>query len=480
MPEAMHIPALQEVDEEQMAALTAQESFSIEGQIRKMAMVGGFIRDRYERARQQALISLGDTSDLSSEMQDVRVNALVQPLEFERIDVGDGRFNLIVSKGLKYEIKDGEPVRVPPRYSVMIPAHVDTVIDKKPRLELRTQGDKWEGLGVYDMGAAVLNGIALAVDTKVPDGMEVHFVFTPDEEMHSRGARQLMQKWVRWPEIDCVLSSEIGPIPPLKSGDKHMRLITGRSGRQKFVGNITINPQHQGHGAQEGIPNASDALIELLSALRGAFFSGYRDPRQVNAEFIKPFQRSHSLLGVENFETGKLVTHQREGYFPPHAADFSFSMRTVPPTTLEGMLRQLMEVARRVAKQGDWTRFGIGYTLGQNPEVASYSPYSMPPSHQLVQVANDVLTRVAGEIPHPVGAKSVADECDYAAGILQLAGKTSFEDLLDKGVINIPINGDLAHHPGEWVSRMDIARVRFATKMLLEDPLGLSRLMRDK
>jgi acetylornithine deacetylase/succinyl-diaminopimelate desuccinylase-like protein len=116
----------------------------------------------------------------------------------------------------------------------MIPAHVDTVIDKKPRLELRTQGDKWEGLGVYDMGAAVLNGIALAVETKVPDGMEVHFVFTPDEEMHSRGARQLMQKWVRWPEIDCVLSSEIGPIPPLKSGDKHMRLITGRSGRQKF------------------------------------------------------------------------------------------------------------------------------------------------------------------------------------------------------------------------------------------------------
>jgi acetylornithine deacetylase/succinyl-diaminopimelate desuccinylase-like protein len=284
MPEAMHIPALQEVDEEQMAALTAQESFSIEGQIRKMAMVGGFIRDRYERARQQALISLGDTSDLSSEMQDVRVNALVQPLEFERIDVGDGRFNLIVSKGLKYEIKDGEPVRVPPRYSVMIPAHVDTVIDKKPRLELRTQGDKWEGLGVYDMGAAVLNGIALAVETKVPDGMEVHFVFTPDEEMHSRGARQLMQKWVRWPEIDCVLSSEIGPIPPLKSGDKHMRLITGRSGRQKFVGNITINPQHQGHGAQEGIPNASDALIELLSALRSAFFSGYSVTRQGQGE----------------------------------------------------------------------------------------------------------------------------------------------------------------------------------------------------
>lgn len=475
----MHVPQLEAIDDEQMARLTAQEGFTAEGQAKKMALVGACIRERYEAARQQAHISLGDTSDLDMPAIQERIDAVVQPLEFERIDLGDGRFNLIVSKGSRYvPDTNGEKRRARPEYSVMIPAHVDTVFGKQ--LDLKRQGDRWEGLGVYDMGAAVLNGIALAVDTKVPDGMEVHFVFTADEEMHSKGSRELMRRWERWSEVDCVLSSEIGPIPPLKSGDKHMRIITGRSGRQKFVGNITISPQFQGHGALENIPNASDALIELLAKIKARFYEGYQDPRRMDAPFEPPLRKVSSVLGAEHFETGKLVTHQREGYVPPHAADFAFSIRTVPPTTLAELLREIQAVARGIAKRGDWTKYGISYTLDQNPHAASYSPYHMDPGHRLIQISSDILTRVTGVIPHPFGAKSVADECDYAADMLRLSGAQSFHQLPSKGLVNIPINGDLAHHPGEWVSRMDIARVRLATKMLLEDAAGLSQLFRCK
>ncbi len=475
----MHIPQLREVDDEQMAILTHQESHTVKGQAEKMALVGSCIRSRYEAARYAAERQLGDTSDMERHEVEARIDQIVQPLEFQRIDLGDGRFNLIVSKGEDEYLpghEDGNGlVRKRPLYSVCVPAHVDTV--PGTHTSLTRQGDRWEGLGVYDMGAAVLNGIALAVDVRVPKGMKVHFVFTADEEMHSLGARLLMKGWERWPEIDCIISSEIGPVPPLKSGDKHMRIIGARAGRQKFVGNITISPQFQGHGSQEKMPNASDALIELLSKVQDRFYRGYKDPLDIGSPFEPPLQRTDALLGTEMFETGEIRTHKRPGYFPPHAADFDFAIRTVPPSRLAEMEAVLQRIVKGIAKRGDWSKFGIDYSLRQNPGVSSYAPYAMPPNHRLLMLSTDVLSRITGVLTHVVGARSVADECDYAADMLLRAGVHSFADT-HKGIVNIPINGDLAHHPGEWVSRMDTARVRFAIKMLLEDQMGLQTLMR--
>lgn len=472
------IPSLSTIDEVQMAQLTMQESFTVEGQAKKARMIEEGIRHRYELERQKALrtLNIGDypnRGDLERALDN-----LVQPIKFKHIDLGDGRFVLIAEKGADHFVPDTAthedgPTRERPLYSVMVPAHYDTVPGEN--LSLDRHGDKWSGLGVYDMGAAVLNGMALSVETKVPEGMKVYWVFTPDEEMTSRGARLLIEKWDRFREIDCVLSSEIGPLDPMRDGERHMRVIAARSGRHKFVGNITISPNSQGHGALGNIPNASDAVIELFMRMRDRFYSGYSDPKALHLPHEPRLQKDHDALGSEQFETGVLQTVKRPGYFPPHAATFDFAIKTVPPSKIAEMEAVIKRIAKGIAKRGQWDMYGIQWDIETNPHAASYAPYSMPTGHRILGITSEIIQRVSGVAPKFVGAPSVADECDYAAAMLALRHIDSFEGT-DIGISNLPINGDLAHHPGEWVSRSDTARVRHVVKLLLERPEGLSRM----
>lgn len=439
-------------------SLTRQESVTVAGQIIKVDMIESMIRSRFEalqRSRTQEFRSHGlDGVTLTN-----AVHESLQAIRISRQQLGDGRCNLIVEKG------NGDPDNEDPSiYRVMIPAHIDTVDMGAPTEFSHSiaNTDRVSGQGVYDMGAAVLNNIDLAVTTYVPDGMKAYFVFTVDEEMHSIGARELIRQWDIWPMIDAVVSSEIGPVPPLPDGSPQMRLITARSGRIKFVGSMNIDPRMQGHGSENNMPNASTAMREFFNRLHARFYDGYSDPATGETEHRQ--QRIHSLLGNEVIEDGdQKAWRSRKGYVPPDKAEYDFAIKMVPPSTQMEYALNFSRWARGIAKAGNWSEFGISNALSRNGHQASYSPYEMPQDHPLVKVARTVIERISGLAPEIVGAPSVADECDYAE-----AGKP---------VITIPINGDEAHHPDEWVSLRSMLEVREVVRALLQDEDGFRSLM---
>ncbi len=481
-----HSSTLETQDLDDFSHLTAQESFTVEGQIKKMEMVEAMVRSRWEghvrkveqQLKQERGLSGAALNEALQEIQKIRIKRLkIRDVIIKNGDTEEVKewFNLIVEKG------DGNDDEIDPSlYRVMIPAHIDTV-SSGARTELNQDlqhPDRVTGLGVYDMGAAALNNIALAAEVNVPKGMKVYFAFTVDEEVESRGARILSDKehWHVWPHIDCVVSSEIGPLPPLPDEDPRMRLITARSGRIKFHGDIRIDPRAQGHGAVDNLPNAGDAMMEVLNKLKHRFHHGYQAP--VPAESEPPQQRSHDLLGTESFELGPYAAlSTREGYFPTNRANFSFAVKMVSPSTIAEYSRIFDRWTRGIRKAGRWDEFGISSTFGRDAGVASYESYAMPPDHKLVLMASAVLERISEVVPEIMGAPSVADECDYAQSMLREAGVSSFQDT-GKGIITIPINGDDAHHPDEWVSKSSILQVRRAIQALIQDEDGFRSLLR--
>jgi len=436
--------------------LTKQESHSIEGQILKMGMVETMIRDRFEALRRSLEVELR-TLGLKGEAFDKQLDNRLQNIRISRMLLGDGRFNLIVEKGDDdYENED------PSIYRVMIPQHIDTVNSGAP-LEFVLQPsnpDHVSGLGVDDMGAAVLNSIDLAISTKIPKGIKAYFVFTVDEEKDSIGALDITNQWDIWPLINAVLSSEIGPVPPLPDDDKRIRLIIARTGRLKMIGDISIDPRAQGHGSMRNMPNASTALRHLLNHLEQRFYEGYSLGHDQHEERQK---RTHDLLGEEMIEDGNLrAWKSREGYFPVDRAEFDFAVRMVPPSTQDEYRDKFLLWTKEFARRGKWSKWGIAYSITRNSNVASYSPYELEKNDPIVQVASAVIQKVSGIAPDIVGASSVADECYYA----------------EKPVISIPPNGDMAHHPDEWVSLSSMMKVRAVLKMLLEDTDGFSSLQK--
>lgn len=491
MPETVDIPPLEEIDDEQMRRLTKQESYSIQGQILKMQMVQAMLDERMLFHEQRVRKDLREQG-LRDEQLEGAVERCIQPFKSHTLPLGDGRFVLIVEKGEdEYEADNshGEGQRIRPAYSVMVPAHIDTV--KGDKLELKQDGDRWEGLGTYDMGNGVLNNIALAAECFVPKGMKAYFVFTPDEEETSRGARLLIKQWDRWPEIDAVVSSEIGPVPPLPPSEKKMQVIIGRTGRDKYAATLSISPRKRGHAAKRGLPNATDAMAGYLVALRERFYHGFAAP--VKADDEPPLQQEHPVLGLEEIESGVIRSYKNEGYVHPHRAELDFAIKTVPPTTLPSMKAWMERIARGVAKRGKWRDFGIDMTLVRKPDEASasYSPFCMPEDSPVVGVTLDILRQITGVAPEIVRVKptqvaggtavedeaaaSVADECDYAEDMLKRLPGNTFAGS-DVGVVSIPPNGKDAHHPDESVSRQSTAYVREAIKRLIEDPVGFPRL----
>lgn len=459
-------------DLDDFARLTEQESYSIEGQVKKMQLVEDIIRTRFDRKRQALANDLQKNRGLHGAELDAELQRSCQKIRITRMELGDGRFNLIIEKG-EGDSDDGFD---PSFFRVMIPAHVDTV-QSGARTELDQDlqhPDRLTGLGVYDMTQGVLNSIALAVDVQVPKGLKVYFTFTVDEEMHSAGAAELVSQWEAWPHIRCVLSSEIGPLPPQPEGSNGMRLITSRAGRVKFIGNLSIDPRSQGHGAQDDLPSAGHALREWQNLLEDRFYHGYRASDDVEHEPLQ--QRVHALLGREKIEDGPYSAEKtRKGYMDTDRARFEFALKMVPPSSIDEYVAHIRRWSKGIAKRGQWQQFGISHTINQNHAETSYSPYEMPSDHPFVVIASETIRRLTGVAPEITGAPSVADECLYAE---ELRGEHASFQGLHKGIITIPVNGDKAHHPDEWVSKRSVMRVRAVMRMLLEDPHGFSSLMK--
>ncbi len=462
-------PPLSSLDEDQFGMLTSQESHTLKGQFLKMVLIERFIEQR----RQEKIIQLENKfmgDGLTEEQAEKKAEKQMQ-LRIQKMAVDKHRYNLIVGKGSGREA----------RYTIMIPAHIDTVKPADPSLlELRTDSrypDRKRGLGVWDMGAAVLNNIALAVETMVPEGMQVYFVFTVDEEEDSAGAFKLIKQWSEWKYVDLVLSSEIGPLSVVpRDEDTAMRYILARRGRLKMEGSISLEKDVQAHGALDGAANACEAYSDWSYYARRAFRKGLSSK--------PPLQREHPLLGKEQISLGSVVSDKPEGYFNPNRVDFQYFIQLVPPGTLDSSLEAQKKVFENLSNLANWAKDGIRYTLGYLSTETSYDPYSMPVDahgkpllHPAVKVVQDVLRSVSGIEPVPAGAVSVADETLYAAAMLKELPGNTFQNT-NKGVITIPIVGNRAHNRKEWVSWSDTARVRHAIKMLIEDLIGFRQILK--
>ena len=454
-PEAF--PELSDLDLKQLSALIEQRSVTWDEQIATILLV----RDLFEERRNQ--VSLRGLSLLMSGLDQAsrvgRSESNVAPV-------------FVIGRG---DHTAEETSRTTRPLNVLIPAHVDTVKATDALFAMNhdaAEPDRAIGRGIYDMKGAVLNSLELATTIKVPLGMNVYFAFLIDEEKHSRGVRALMQQWPMWNQIDVVLSSEIGhvEVPP---DDLAMRYILGRRGRQKHKVSLSVDPDGRGHFADGHVRSASAALMQALHTVWERFYHG---GSHMNAQ--PRLQLPHPLFDEETLEIGAVSSADpgQSLSLAPTSADAYFNILSVPPRTIEqGLLEQQQLFAEINATQA-WQRHRIAYTIGPNPYETSYPAFVMPDTHPLAELTRKILTRVAGVPAVPAYAKSVADENLLAAAMQHSRDGQAF-GVPHMGVISIPPLGGNAHRPDEWGSLHDIARVRHAFHLLIEDPEGLQKLI---
>lgn len=462
MPE---IVPFNDFDEDQFRRLIAQESSTPDGQKKVMDLIEELFLERRSKRRDAIRIRLTAMGGLTEQEVDQSISYQMSQVSVERFHLGDehGRHNLILGKGSGDEAK----------CTIMIPAHVDSFgAISKELLQLKNDefdADRKRGRKTWDMGAAILNSIAGAAEFDVPEGMQVYWVFTVDEERNSLGARKLFPKpeegwegWEGWKRVDLVLSSEIGELTRRPApDDRAMRYITARRGRLKMIGSIDV--MNKGHGANPETPCATEAENEAKYLLRHSF---YKD-----VGFGKPPKKTHPLLIEEKFETRDVRSDEPEGDTQNRSVTFKISQRLVPPSTLESALEEQKRIFEAIAAKGEWARWNIQHSLKRDPRKTSYEPYEMPEENTAVEIAKNIMRDVSGAEPVPAGAWSASDECLYFAELLKRTSGGTFVGT-NKGVVNIPIIGNHAHSPEEWVSWRDAARVRTVIRMLIEHEEG--------
>ncbi len=463
----MDIPPLDGIDETQFKELTAQESNSIPGQREKLRMIQRMIALRLGKRREQveSVLRLKGSGDRAAKDAATSQIQMCTPVT---ITLPDGRSNLLMGKGGGSEAL----------YHIFVPAHIDTVKVDAP---YREEGDRRMVNGGWDMTAAVLNNIALLTEITVPKILQVWFGFTVDEEANSLGAKAIMKDWENWKDVKLVVSSEIGPlVHPPADDDLSPRIIAGRRGRAKFLSTITIDPEKQGHGAAEGLPNSHEAHVEWAWRMQQLFYRGIG----LDGHPTQPVQMKHPLLGEEkiDFGTGNSI-QLTPGYGHPFESVYRYYLQMVPPNTLAAALYEQQQTAARIATLSEWTeKHGIRHRIVANTAETAYEPFCMPmpedPSHRhhpAIAITQEMLQRVYGLAPVIDGGGSVADENLYAADLLKRCENGTFAGT-NKGVLSIPIRGNNAHNLSEWVSWSDIAWVRHVMRLLLTDPRGYVRL----
>lgn len=471
---------LEDIDLKQFEKLTLQESHTWEGQIKKLGMIENMVRERVSYRQQQVRLELLKTmrTDLTDKE---RLNREIEmrvptPIIKRVMGLRNGGYTLIVTKMGKQEVS-AKPL------TILIPAHADAVKSEEHlRIFRRNPANPDQAMArwVYDMGAAVMNNIALAADVKVPDGMCVHFAFTMGEETHSDSAKAIADAdhphhWRQWEDVEIIVSSEIGHVDVPSEGDKAMRYIMGRRGREKWQLKAEVATSSQGHFANPHVRSATHALGEALYLLNDRFHHC-----KIVGIGKSPRKRSFADLGPEilEFTTEDAKANDERTTSSAESGSLFFNIQTVPGREGgQSLEEELNEDLDEIAQHCEWTKHGIQHSLSKNAidGETSYPAYVMPPNHILGRITADILQKVSGVAPVLTYGRSVADENFYAHALLKRSGKTSFDGMF-QGVITIPIIGDNAHEDGEWVSLSDMLRVRKAIKMLIEDPDGFRRV----
>jgi acetylornithine deacetylase/succinyl-diaminopimelate desuccinylase-like protein len=490
------IPQLDNIDLQQFEQLIGMESFTWDGQEKKMKLIQTLVNQRLTSLREkirEELIHLGWNSSRADGEAKNRTSNISQ----QTVTLENGQKQFVFGRGDHARgVKRKRGYDKNPPLNILIPAHIDTVgiNGEQKLLEFHHDAgnpDHIKARGTYDMLGAALNSIALISDIRVPRGMNVFFAFTFDEEIHSAGAKALMKSWDWWKDIDIVLSSEIGHIDRPEN-DAGMSLIMGRRGRQKYHVALEVQDAGRGHFAEGHVRSASTGMHEAGFLNRERFFHAKLTGKS-------KLQQTHPFFGDETLQDGDAlsvsssVSDQKkmqdptkplhsansQTSSPTDIANMYYNILSVPPRTLQSSLEQQQRVFDDIAKYCNWASHSIHCTVTQNEMETSYEPFEMPQNHPLVNIVRNNLAALSGEEVQFAYAPSVADENLYAADLRHRSPqRKSF--LPHQGVLSIPYLGDNAHRIDEWVSVGDLARVRHAIRGLLESSTGLIQLRETK
>lgn len=472
------------IDIVQLELLTEQESITWSGQQKKMEMVLQCIQRRVDVERMRVADEL-QKDRWSSQSATLEAMKRVPGFSLQNVSTlgtpwSDTKRGEILQSGAQLVIGRGDHTLSPDdrqtgtSFSVFIPAHVDVYPKAKAnrRRQFSTREDGQgrvfgEGDGVYDMGAAVLNSIALAATLTVPKGMNVFFGFTMDEERDSRGALGLIKNWDPWPSVDIVLSSEIGHIHVPEEEYDAMNYILGRRGRQKFRVDFKVHDASQGHFGDAHVRSATSAKMAAQYLLWQSYYHG--EPFGIS----KQLREEDAVLGQDILELGndQAATEDGRTSSSPNKAWFAFSVQTVK-RTMQDTHNLLKSLFRQMDEREGWTsKHNIAWTLSTlEGEEESYDPYHLPYDHPLAQTVAGVLNKMTRGKANAAYAPSVADENVYAAALKGHGVHPA------RGVVTIPVIGLNAHRHDECVWLEDMMRVREAMRRLIEEPDGLIQL----
>jgi len=265
-----------------------------------------------------------------------------------------GRWNLVVEKGR------GEKC-------VMLYAHVDTFSPKQPvknkDYKLRPWSGKVHGVGVRDMKAGVMEIIDLMRETDVSEGMKWVGVFSPDEELHSRGAKDRdLQAYLMKFDFVAGMSPEIGVS---NDDDKNFfgEIIMSRRGVLKSNSDIETET---GHGALL-MMNASrvhhaykTAIMAMIEDNPRMYLGVPEQIEEVDVECDKPKDLSQPYWRVSEW---------KHFIVPGNSlANAMLLQRKTAERVREALLAQ-----RRIPVIDNYIKIDVTQSFG----VASYEPYGI-------------------------------------------------------------------------------------------------------
>lgn len=334
--------------------------------------------------------------------------------------VSGNRFNILAERG------KGDN-------SILFYMHLDTVTPpegySESPLQLRKKGDKFFGLGCFDMKGGIA-ALLFILNSPEFENKKIKLVFCIDEEGLSEGVYKLTNSsFIK--DVSIAFCPEACIVPA--NWDLPIMIVIG--GRGRCVIEIKV-PGKTVHGAEDiGGINAIDQSAILINHLSS--YKSKKDPYMGKGSF---FIRS--------------IHSDNEGLSIPDSAIIEVDYQLVPGETPEDIEKSFREFIHRlyqreILNRGLEKKLVVRLKQRKTPYI---SPYAISKNNRYVRLVEDISKSLYDRVTFDY-TKSVADQ-----NVLANVGVP---------IITIgPIGGD-AHQAGEWVSINSLKQVALFYKILL-------------
>jgi len=322
-----------------------------------------------------------------------------------------------------------------PEFTLLLYAHIDTVFpDGFPSqwtnpFHLQKDGDKFSGLGVYDMKAGAMEIIDIFRETELPKGLRLQVALCHDEEMESFGALDLVT-WLKSTDRvpDLILSPEIATLPKRQETDSPRKdIIANRIGHAKALLELIVPQAHRFNR------KALDAEHEL---------NYVRNHLQMHFEKDKVMHENFGKM-TEDFRFTEAHVFRAVGFSNTTKGVLRTSYLNMPGHSLQEVVDWQMKRVEECAKIRGWTRKGLISIFNPTHGETSYEPYALNLENHTAKMVLD----------------GVADV--YGAYKLKGGGSTSDANIFNAQLApcyDIGPVGDSAHNRAEWVSGQSMVK----------------------